>query len=119
MAELLEVGALLPDDLVNGWTKKHWRVPEWAFRPDAWTSAFLRGLGQLQIQKTESIWEVGVGTGLVSFFLRTRFPGLELFFSDFDPRCTELAVDNLRDGRCSAADLIHCTDPGIWSIMNA
>ncbi len=114
MGEWKEIGSLLPKDLVVGSENRFWRVPEWAFLPDQWTWAFLRGLRLAEL--SGRVWEIGVGTGMASFFLRTWFPQIELYFSDLDARCTELAVDNLRGGRMLGSGLqaLH----GSWDLMS-
>lgn len=89
---------VLPADLCAGVeSERWWKVPEWAFQPDAWTHAFLRGLRKTTLG--QSVWEVGCGSGVVSFSLHQFFPLSEVYFSDFDLRCTEIAVENLAGGK--------------------
>lgn len=113
MGEYVKVSELVGPDLANGFGDKNWLLEPWAFRPDAWTSAFLRGLRNLQ--PSEGMWEVGVGTGLVTFFLRNWFPLEQTYYSDFDHRCTELAMINLLEGPHATPGLnpLH----GSWDLV--
>jgi methylase of polypeptide subunit release factors len=81
---------LLPHSLYSGDAKID--VPPWAFRPDQWTVAFLRGLTKLASGWSGlDVWEVGVGTGINLIALASVAPYTKFYFSDFDPRCTMLA----------------------------
>jgi methylase of polypeptide subunit release factors len=94
---LYQLKEILPADLWAGLeVERWWNVPEWAFLPDAWTHAFLRGLRKAGLGG--SVWEVGCGSGVVSFSLSHFFPHVQVYFSDFDPRCTELAGENMAGG---------------------
>lgn len=71
-------------------------VPPWAFKPDQWSRAFLRGLTKLANQwKCLRVWEVGVGTGVNLMVLRCQSPSTDWYFSDYDSRCVPLALENL------------------------
>ncbi|MDP3724872.1 MAG: hypothetical protein Q8R20_00185 [Nanoarchaeota archaeon] len=89
----MRIEELLPEDLREG-IEGEIEIPEWAFMPDAWTWTFARGLKQAQLT-TETVWEIGVGTGIVQILLRRWFPGATRIFSDYDARCTKLAMKNL------------------------
>ncbi len=87
---------ILPADLCAGVDDgRRWQVPEWAFMPDAWTHAFLRGLKKAKLG--DSVWEVGCGSGIVSFCLLSwnNRRGHTHYFSDVDFRCSELAGENI------------------------
>lgn len=70
-------------------------IPKWAFKPDQWSEAFLRGLVKL-VSNWESrrVWEVGVGTGINLVTLHVHARDAKWYFSDYDPRCTRLALEN-------------------------
>jgi len=71
-------------------------APVWAFKPDHWSKSFLRGLTKLASRwKNLRVWEVGVGTGVNLMVLRSQSPSTEWYFSDYDPRCVPLALENL------------------------
>ncbi len=71
------------------------QIPDWAFKPDQWSLAFLRGLYQVaQTWSGKKIWEVGVGTGINLVILSEFVKKAEWFFSDFDSRATFLAIEN-------------------------
>lgn len=71
-------------------------VPQWAFTPDAWSFAFLRGLQVIAHTLTGlKVWEVGVGTGLNQLLLAKWSKASKLYFSDYGHRCTTLAAHNL------------------------
>lgn len=76
-------------------------VPPWAFKPDHWSKAFLRGLTKLAGGwENFRVWEVGVGTGVNLMVLREQSPSTEWYLSDYDSRCVPLAMENLlRFGR--------------------
>jgi methylase of polypeptide subunit release factors len=90
-----EIKKILPPDL-------EWEgdgtieVPPWAFTPDAWSFAFLRGLHEVSPTLSDlDVWEVGVGTGLNQLLLAKWSGAHRLYYSDYDPRCTELTANNL------------------------
>ncbi len=71
-------------------------IPKWAFTPDEWSDAFLRGLQKVvSTWKGKSIWEVGVGTGNNIISLLKLAQASELYFSDLNPKCTEIALSNI------------------------
>jgi len=77
-------------------------IPAWCFQPDNWSIAFLRGLGSLAFQQWDGrkVWEVGVGSG-VNIAALTQLVDAQWYFSDYDSRCTPLAMANLsRAGAC-------------------
>ncbi len=88
---------LLPADLISGIGDACVAIPDWAFVPDEWSTAFLRGLLALAPSwEGKRIWEVGVGTGINLLVLHPRVRGAPVwYFSDFDERCVPLAVENL------------------------
>ena len=93
----VHINDILPPDLRGGYAGEL-DVPPWAFQPDAWSFAFLRGLqriaGQLDGKK---IWEVGVGTGLNLLLLARWCPRSVFYFSDLNAACTPLARRNIGD----------------------
>lgn len=71
-------------------------VPPWAFRPDGWSEAFLRGLYTHGDEWGEKkVWEVGVGTGINLIKLARRASRATFYFSDYDDRCVPLARRNI------------------------
>lgn len=90
-----KIKEILPPDL--GWKgNETLKVPSWAFVPDAWSFAFQRGLRAVSPTLSElDVWEVGTGTGLNLFLLTKWSKARRLYFSDYNPRCTELAAQNL------------------------
>lgn len=71
-------------------------VPPWAFKPDQWSMAFLRGLTKLASSwRNLRVWEVGVGTGVNLMVLRNQSPSTRWYFSDYDTRCVSLTMENL------------------------
>jgi hypothetical protein len=86
-------------------------VPSWAFMPDEWSFAFLRGLKKVANSFTNQIvWEVGVGTGLNLLCLSQWCRPKNIYYSDFDSRCTRLAIKNLN--RDNWSPLL-----GIWDLV--
>lgn len=114
MQRIEKLSTLLPADLV-GAHDVHIRIPQWAFIPDRWTAAFLRGLVLLAPEwKSKRVWEVGVGTG-VNLILLNDAPCREYYFSDFDPRCTQLALENVSS---NGLDLIRYRAlTGPWDLV--
>lgn len=90
------INDLLPTDLIQNFylAECELEIPEWAFYPDQWSIAFLRGLRKAELDAT-SIWEVGMGTGLNLIFLKYWFPDAKLRYSDFDARAPLVAHQNL------------------------
>lgn len=80
---------------VDGHTYIH--VPAWAFIPDHWNVAFIKGLSKLCPNwKGLDVWEVGVGTGANLIALSSQAPAdIKWHLSDFDERCVPLALQNL------------------------
>lgn len=75
---------------------KHLKIPKWAFKPDQWSVAFLRGLTKIvRSWKSKSVWEVGVGTGVNLVTLHDQVLNAEWYFSDYDSRCVPLAMENI------------------------
>jgi len=69
-------------------------IPEYAFHPDQWSKAFLRGLSRLDVEG-KNVAEIGVGTGVnVIYLLRTGRPR-SIHFSDKDARLAPLALENI------------------------
>lgn len=90
-------------------------VPPWAFTPDAWSFAFLRGLQAIACTLTElRVWEVGVGTGLNQLLLAKWSKASKLYFSDYGHRCTTLAARNLEQ----TADERFTPLFGQWDLVN-
>lgn len=92
---ITKISEILPPDL--GWKGDGTiEVPPWAFTPDAWSFAFLRGLQAIVYTLTGlRVWEVGVGTGLNQLLLAKWSRANKLYFSDYGHRCTTLATQNL------------------------
>lgn len=93
---IIKIKEILPPDLKwegDGTIE----VPPWAFTPDAWSFAFLRGLRVIAHTLTGlRVWEVGVGTGINQLLLAKWSQANKLYFSDYDHRCTTLAAHNLK-----------------------
>ncbi len=71
-------------------------VPAWAFKPDGWSDAFLKGLSpQSEEWGERKVWEVGVGTGINLIKLAKQAPQATFYFSDYDARCVPLARQNI------------------------
>ena len=69
-------------------------IPEYAFQPDQWSRAFLKGLTRLDVNGQRLV-EIGVGTGINAIYLlRTQRPKT-VHFSDRDPRLVPLALSNI------------------------
>ncbi len=107
---------LLPRDLKVADSMMH--IPDWAFRPDQWTAAFLRGLTQhAQSWNGKRVWEIGVGTGGNLVALRFLANGATFYFSDFDSRCVPLASRNIATAGASTCRYypLH----GSWDLVTA
>ncbi|MEO8637818.1 MAG: hypothetical protein ABI430_02875 [Candidatus Taylorbacteria bacterium] len=90
------ISKILNDSIGNLDTNVTIRVPEWAFKPDHWSVAFLRGLSKLTYSwKNKCVWEVGVGTGINLVVLRNQALSSNWYFSDYDARFVPLAMRNL------------------------
>lgn len=85
---------LLPSDLVGSAGQHSLHVPTWAFQPDEWSFAFLRGLRQLPLSG-QVVWEVGMGTGLNLLLLNQWFPSARLRGSDYNAACADLVRENI------------------------
>lgn len=113
---LKRISELLPSDLSNGLGTTFLRVPAWAFLPDQWSVAFLRGLLTLADSwKNKCIWEVGVGTGINQLVLGKLAPQTRFYFSDLDPRCAPLVLSNLT--AAGLMDKRFTALPGIWDLV--
>lgn len=91
---------LLPSDLVDSTrhTDHELFVPSWAFLPDGWSWAFLRGLRKLDLAAAH-VWEIGVGTGLNQILIGDWHSLGRAYYSDYNPDCTRLASVNIpQDG---------------------
>ena len=80
-------------------------VPDYAFLPDEWSKAFLRGLEKLNVEG-EHLMEVGVGTGVNAIYLLGKKPRL-ITITDIDSRNVPLACRNI---------LRHCDDDQIGRV---
>lgn len=93
-------------------------VPRWAFRPDNWSTAFLRGLTPLaQSWAEKRVWEVGVGTGANVVALHGLAPRAEWHFSDYDRRCVPLALKNCARASIALSSLRPLA--GSWDLVRA
>ncbi len=91
-------------------------VPNWAFIPDHWNVAFLRGLSKLtESWKGLCVWEIGVGTGTNLIALSDTTSNVTWYFSDYDRRCVPLALRNLKLFGCDCQKLnpLH----GSWDLV--
>ena len=89
------ISDLLAKDLAVGIGEFKIGVPDWAFKPDAWSNALLRGLRNRASEWSgKRVWEIGVGTGINQVALGNWVPDCLRYYSDFDHRCTELAERN-------------------------
>ncbi len=71
-------------------------VPEWAFRPDHWTTTLLHGLDASDIQG--SGLEVGVGTGCNIIYLLSDNKKIDqIVGSDIDPKAVNLSIFNVNN----------------------
>lgn len=87
---------LLPGDVIGTHALSEICIPEWAFRPDHWSTTFLRGLMQVgESLSCARVWEVGVGTGVNLIALSDVVADAVWYYSDFNPDCTLLAQANL------------------------
>ena len=91
------------------------RIPFWAFKPDHWSLAFLRGLEKVsQNWEEKRVWEIGVGTGINLLVLRQITSKVEWYFSDYDERAVPLAIHNLGADRRGFNPL-----RGSWDLVSA
>jgi len=94
---LYELQDLLPHDVTGTHAQTLVYVPDWAFKPDHWTTTFLRGLIKARHALASAcLWEVGVGTGINLIALSTAITDATWYFSDYNPDCVELASQNLK-----------------------
>ena len=92
-------------------------IPEWAFRPDHWNAAFLRGLRKLAPSWRDArLWEVGVGTGINLIALGPRVMPSAWYISDFDPRCVGLAMRNVA---CLSTAVCPVPLEGSWDLVTS
>ena len=85
---------LLPPDLVDALIGSKIQVPSFCFNPaDPWAWVFQRGL--LRMHWHGCVHEVGVGAGLNVLQLITRYPNLEISFSDYHPEAANVAYNNV------------------------
>jgi SAM-dependent methyltransferase len=96
---LTDLSEIFPPDYRGG-TK--FEVPHYAFTPDQWTRALLRGLAQFDGFKDKNVAELGVGTGINAAYVLDAKDPKQLFASDIDGRCTDLAARNV--SRAVSAD---------------
>lgn len=89
---LSEIRDILPDDFSSDTLEIE--IPNYAFRPDQWSKAFLRGLSKLDVAGKKCL-EVGVGTGINVIYLLTKSPD-SIAISDKEGRCVPLACRNIR-----------------------
>lgn len=90
-------------------------IPEWAFRPDQWSAAFLRGLRRCAKDwRGRRLWEVGVGTGLSLILLGKWVEDALWYYSDFDERCVPLARQNLET---AVGGLAAYPLEGAWDLL--
>lgn len=83
---MLEQRVLSPEDL-------ELEVPEFSFRPNAWTEAFLLGLREVSVED-KRVLEIGVGTGIVAIDLLRR--GIREYVGlDIDERVLPVARENM------------------------
>ncbi len=87
---------LLPHDIIGTHSLCEICVPDWAFKPDHWSTTFLRGLIKVKDDLASArLWEVGVGTGVNLIALSSVVSDATWYFSDYNPDCTSLAASNL------------------------
>lgn len=95
---LISVEEIFPEDFSQANGRKHpcsIEIPPFAFKPDQWSKAFLKGLSQIDV-KGKELLEIGVGTGInVIYLLLARSPR-SIAISDIDRRCVPLACRNIR-----------------------
>lgn len=94
---LVSVEEIFPKDISTNGQKCSCliEIPPFAFKPDEWSKAFLRGLSKIDVNDKELL-EIGVGTGInVIYLLLARSPR-SIAISDIDKRCVPLACRNIR-----------------------
>lgn len=90
---LVDISDILPTDFPQE-KPVAIEVPPYAFRPDQWSKAFLRGLAKTDVYGKKCL-EVGVGTGINVIYLLTKGPA-NIAISDKESRCVPLACRNIR-----------------------
>lgn len=118
MYPIVRISPLLPETLRRSLPSDACiMVPTWAFTPDAWNTAFLRGLASLAPGwNSERVWEVGVGPGINVLALHS-FPCREFYISDFNPRCISLALENLALNGLDPGR--YCPLEGSWDLVTS
>lgn len=93
--DIVHLNNIFPTQYRGG---RDFEVPEFAFKPDQWSRALLRGLSRFGKQggfKGKAVAELGVGTGAnVAYILSEHDPRM-LYASDINGACTELATRNV------------------------
>ena len=82
-------------------------VPEFAFEPDSWSKAFMKGLmtfGKGGGFERKGVAELGVGTGANVALILSAFNPTKVFASDLNGECTKLAARNIVHAVPSARD---------------
>ncbi|MEK7099346.1 MAG: hypothetical protein AAB916_02420 [Patescibacteria group bacterium] len=106
---------LFSRDLYNG-VNVSVSLPEWVFRPDQWSAAFLRGLRRCTRDwRSLCVWEVGVGSGLNLIILGKLLGDVTWYYSDYDSRCVPLATSNLEAAKMGHLDF--CPLEGAWDLV--
>ncbi|MBI4235149.1 hypothetical protein HY604_02520 [Candidatus Peregrinibacteria bacterium] len=90
--QLVATADVLPDDF--GSDSVDIEIPPYAFKPDQWSRAFLRGLAKLDVSGKKCL-EIGVGTGINVIYLLAKSPD-SIAISDKEGRCVPLACRNIR-----------------------
>jgi len=91
-------------------------VPSWAFTPDQWSRAFLRGLIKVApTWENSNVWEVGVGTGINIALLRKYATNATWFLSDYNQRCVPLAIRNILHFKLTRRNLRPLV--GSWDLV--
>ena len=112
---MVKTSELLSRDLHNG-VSVPLSLPEWVFRPDQWSAAFLRGLRRCAKDwRSLCLWEVGVGSGLNVILLGKLVEDATWYSSDYDPRCVPLATSNLETAKMGNVDSRPLE--GAWDLL--
>ena len=112
--ETVKISDLFSRDLYNG-VNSSMQVPDWVFKPDQWSSAFLRGLRRVAKDLSHlRLWEIGVGSGVNLILLRKWVESGTWYYSDYDSRCVPLATANLESARVDLSQ--YRPLPGKWDL---
>lgn len=99
----VDVSPVIPKEFLQkhqekgGHTKFH--LPDCVFKPDQWSTAFLRGLysfGMNHSFKKKVVVELGTGSGINLVLVKSVFAPSHIYGSDIHPDVPQVAEDNMR-----------------------